>query len=88
MIEKIGTINIEKEYMMQENTILITDLLPQVQTLPRADKLRLMQSEQDYPVWTPYNASGAAQTLLNVIAEEKKAMLIEGQHFPLNRELK
>ena len=72
---------------MQENTMLVTDLLPKVQTLPRSDKLRLMQfllfdlareegtvllqPEQDYPVWTPYNAFGAAQTLLNVIAEEK-----------------
>ncbi len=66
---------------------MITELLPQVQALPRADKLRLMQllvfelareegvtllqSDEDYPIWTPYNAFDAAATLLNVLKEEE-----------------
>lgn len=65
---------------------MITELLPQVQALPRADKLRLMQllvfelareegvallqPDEDYPIWTPYNAFDAAATLLNVLKEE------------------
>lgn len=65
---------------------MITELLPQVQSLPRADKLRLMQllvfelareegitllqPDEDYPIWTPYNAFDAAATLLNVLKEE------------------
>lgn len=66
---------------------MITELLPQVQSLPRADKLRLMQllvfelareegvtllqPDEDYPIWTPYNAFDAAATLLNVLKEEE-----------------
>ncbi len=65
---------------------MITKLLPKVQALPRADKLRLMQflvfelareegitllqPDEDYPIWTPYNACDAAATLLNVLKEE------------------
>ncbi|MEA3396907.1 MAG: hypothetical protein U9R05_05545 [Chloroflexota bacterium] len=66
---------------------MITELLPQVQSLPRADKLRLMQllvfeiareegvtllqPGENYPIWTPYNAFDAAATLLNVLKEEE-----------------
>jgi hypothetical protein len=66
--------------------MLVTDLLPEVQKLPRADKLRLMQflvfelardegvdllpADQMYPVWTPYNAFDAANTLLIALEEE------------------
>ena len=72
---------------MRENTMLATELLPQVQALPRADKLRLMQflvfefareegitllqPDKDYPIWTPYNAFDAATTLLSVLHEEQ-----------------
>lgn len=71
----------------QEDTTLVTELLPKVQALPRADKLRLMQflvfelareegiallqPNQAYPVWTPYNAFEAAATLLNALEEEQ-----------------
>ncbi|MCL0070412.1 hypothetical protein M1N44_01370 [Dehalococcoidia bacterium] len=53
---------------MREDTMLVTELLPKIQVLPRADKLRLMQflmfelareegiallqPDQDYPIWT------------------------------------
>ncbi len=66
---------------------MITELLPQVQTLPKADKLRLLQflvselareegvsllqSDENYPIWTPYNAFDAAATLLNALQEEQ-----------------
>ena len=72
---------------MREDTMLVTELLPKVQALPRADKLRLMQflvfelareegitllqPGQDYPIWTPYNAFDAATTLLNALEEEQ-----------------
>lgn len=66
---------------------MITELLPKVQALPRADKLRLMQflvfefareegitllqPDEDYPIWTPYDAFDAADTLLNALKEEQ-----------------
>jgi hypothetical protein len=66
---------------------MITELLPKVQALPKADKLRLMQflvselareegvtllqPDADYPIWTPYNAFDAATTLLNALKEEQ-----------------
>ncbi len=62
---------------------MISELLPQVQALPKADKLRLMQflvfdlareegitllqPGADYPIWTPYAAFDAASTLLNAL---------------------
>ncbi len=65
---------------------MITELLPQVQALPKADKLRLMQflvselareegitllqPNKEYPIWTPYNAFEAAATLVNALQEE------------------
>lgn len=65
---------------------MITELLPKVQTLPKADKLRLMQflvselareegitllqPNAEYPIWTPYNAFDAANILLNALKEE------------------
>jgi hypothetical protein len=68
------------------NAITLTELLPLLKLLPRVDKLRLVQflvfelvKEEDpalleanlaYPLWTPYNAFEAADTLLNVLAEE------------------
>jgi len=72
---------------MREDKTLVTELLPRVQSLPRADKLRLMQflvldlareenitllqPGQDYPVWSPYNAFDAATTLLNALKEDQ-----------------
>jgi hypothetical protein len=65
---------------------MIRELLPQVQALPKADKLRLMQflvfelareegvtlfqADADYPIWTPYNAFDAASTLLSALKAE------------------
>ena len=65
----------------------ITELLPVLQELPKADKLRLIQflvfelakdegielltPEQSYPVWTPIHAFGAANTLLTALQEDK-----------------
>ncbi len=67
---------------------MITELLPKVQALPKADKLRLMQflvfelareegiallqPDQDYPIWTPFNAFDAAATLLSALEEEQE----------------
>lgn len=65
----------------------LTELLPELQALPRADKLRLMQflvselakeegvtlleTDKTYPVWTPYNAFEAADVLLKALEKEK-----------------
>ena len=61
----------------------LTELLPAIKTLPRADKLRLMQflvidlaheegilllsAEAEYPIWTPLHAFDAADTLLQLL---------------------
>jgi len=61
----------------------LTDLVPAIRMLPRADKLRLMQflvidlaqeegipmlsAEAECPVWTPLNAFDAADTLLQML---------------------
>ena len=61
----------------------LVELLPDIQSLPRADKLRLIRllaeeleeseaptllvSGQEYPVWSPDHAFGAAETLLEVL---------------------
>ncbi|MCR4414256.1 MAG: hypothetical protein NUV77_17705 [Thermoguttaceae bacterium] len=65
----------------------LAELFPAVKTLPRADKLRLMQylvvdlareegvplleAEADYPVWTPLNAFDAAETLMQLLDEHR-----------------
>ena len=61
----------------------LTELVPAIRMLPRADKLRLMQflvndlaqeegiptlsAEAECPVWTPLNAFDAADTLLQML---------------------
>ena len=61
----------------------LTELFPAIKMLPRADKLRLMQflvialaqeegipllaADAEYPIWTPLNAFGAADTLLQML---------------------
>lgn len=66
----------------------LSDLLPSLHALPRAEKWRLVQilftelaREEDvtliedgrsYLVWSPYNAFEAAETLLKVLAEEEQ----------------
>jgi hypothetical protein len=65
----------------------LNELLPTVQELPRADKLRLMQwlaaqlaqeegvpllsPDVEYPVWSPYDAHEAAATLAAFLEQEK-----------------
>ena len=69
--------------------MLLNELLPTLQTMSRTDKLRLLQflvfelaQEENiewlepnvaYPIWTPYNAFEAADTLLKVLEAEKDA---------------
>ena len=64
----------------------LVEILPDVQALPRADKLRLIQflaqelveaedppalvAGEEYPVWSPYDAFAAADTLLEVLRAE------------------
>jgi len=69
--------------------ISVNQLLPTLQALQRSDKLRIIQfligqleqeegiKQKKTPVWTPYNAFNAAETLLNMLAEDKQQ---ETQH--------
>lgn len=65
----------------------LTELVPNVKLLPRADKLRLLQllvvelaeeegvalltPDREYPIWTPLNAFGAAETLMKMLETHK-----------------
>ncbi|MDJ1184027.1 hypothetical protein [Roseofilum casamattae] len=64
-----------------------TELLPLLRQLNRAEKLYIVQClvselaqeesdlirpERSYPVWSPYDAFSAAETMLNVLAEESE----------------
>ena len=69
-----------------EVAMSLTDVLPEVQTLSRLDKIRLIQflaqdlardennliePDRSYPVWSPDRAFMAAAVLLEVLEEEK-----------------
>jgi hypothetical protein len=67
----------------------LTELFPTVKSLPRVDKLRLMQflvvelaqeegislltAGAEYPIWTPLNAFDAAETLMKMLEKHKAA---------------
>lgn len=67
----------------------LTELYPNVKELPRADKLLLIQflvfelaqeegiflltAGAEYPIWTPINAFGAADTLMKLLENHKVA---------------
>ncbi len=64
----------------------VTELLPMLHELNRVDKLRVVQflvlelateegavldPKMIHPIWTPYNAFEAAETLLKALADDK-----------------
>ncbi|EKQ68951.1 hypothetical protein OsccyDRAFT_3505 [Leptolyngbyaceae cyanobacterium JSC-12] len=71
-----------------ELEIPLAELMSQIQGLPKIDKLRLMQflatelvkeedenffvANQEYPVWSPYNCSEAANVLMNLLATKQQ----------------
>jgi hypothetical protein len=66
----------------------LVKLMSQIQELPKIDKLRLMQflatelvkeedanffvANQEYPVWSPYNCSEAANVLMDLLATKQR----------------
>jgi hypothetical protein len=66
----------------------LANLISQIQELPTIDKLRLMQflatelvkeedanffvADREYPVWSPYNCSEAANVLMNLLATKQE----------------
>ncbi len=64
----------------------LVQLISQIQELPKIDKLRLMQLlatellkeedtnffvvNQEYPVWSPYNCSEAANVLMDLLMDK------------------
>lgn len=66
----------------------LAELMSQIQGLPKIDKLRLMQfltaelikeedanffvANQEYPVWSPYNCSEAANVLMNLLETKQQ----------------
>ena len=67
----------------------LSEVLPTVQSLPRADKLRLIQllaadvahddgivldvADKTVPIWSPHDSLQGAATLLRVLDEDKIA---------------
>lgn len=65
----------------------LADVLPTVQTLSRAERLQLVQvivadlareeddaqgmADQEFPVWSPYDAGEAASIMLKALNEER-----------------
>jgi hypothetical protein len=66
----------------------LAELISQIQDLPKIDKLRLMQflatelvkeedanffvADREYPVWSPYNCSEAANVLMDLLATKQQ----------------
>jgi hypothetical protein len=66
----------------------LVELMSQVQELPKIDKLRLMEflakslvkdeepnffvANQEYPVWSPYDCSEAANVLMNLLEAKQQ----------------
>jgi hypothetical protein len=66
----------------------LAELMSQIQDVPKIDKLRLMHflatelvkaedanfffANQEYPVWSPYNCSDAANVLMNLLATKQR----------------
>lgn len=66
----------------------LAELMSEIQGLPKIDKLRLMQflatelvkeedanffvANQEYPIWSPYNCSEAANVLMNLLAAKRQ----------------
>jgi hypothetical protein len=66
----------------------LAELKSQIQELSKIDKLRLMQFlatelvkeedvnffvvNQEYPIWSPYDCSEAANTLMNLLATKQQ----------------
>jgi len=64
----------------------LSDLIPELQALPRTDKLRVIQmmaaevareedagllaTGHDYPIWFPFDAFEGAETFMRVLEEE------------------
>jgi len=42
-----------------------------VSELAREEGIALLQPNEEYPIWTPYNAFDAATTLLKALQEEQ-----------------
>ena len=67
----------------------LSEILPNIQSLPRADKLRLIQllaadfarnegialdvTDKTVPIWSPHDSFQGAATLLRVLDEDKAA---------------
>ena len=67
----------------------LAELMSQIQELPKIEKLRLIQflstelaqeedanlfvANQQYPIWSPYNCSDAANVLMNLLAAKQQA---------------
>ena len=67
----------------------LSELLPTIQSLPRSDKLRLIQllaadiareegiaqdmAGKTFPFWSPYDSFQGAAPLLEVLGEDKEA---------------
>lgn len=75
--------------VLQSAIMTLAEMLPTIQTLPRGDKLRLIQllaadvardegialdvADTTVPIWSPHDSFQGAATLLRVLDEDKVA---------------
>jgi hypothetical protein len=87
-MRQASTINLFTNLRRGEFEMPLAELMLQIQGLPKIDKLRLMQflatelvkeenvnffvEDQEYPVWSPYGCSEAANVLMNLLATKKQ----------------
>nr|WP_218080478.1 hypothetical protein [Anthocerotibacter panamensis] len=71
-----------------DSKVPLAELISQIQELPKIDKLRLMEflatelvkeedanffvANQEYPVWSPYDCSEAANVLMNLLTTKRQ----------------
>ena len=74
--------------MLHGDPMTLSEILPTIQSLPRADKLRLIQllaadvardygivldvAEKIVPIWSPHDSFQGAATLLSVLDDDKE----------------
>jgi hypothetical protein len=71
----------------EENPMSLAEMMPELQALPRADKLRAIQflaaelareenvdffpPGKSYPIWSPFDSFDAARTLMQLLEQER-----------------
>jgi hypothetical protein len=86
--DKLASPIFSSSYRQGDSQMPLAELILQIQELSKIDKLRLMQflatelvkeedvnffvTNQEYPVWSPYNCPEAANVLMNLLVSKQQ----------------